>query len=122
MADIKRYAPAPDDKGRSAILETEPANTQTKGGVFRRSTLWATRELPVDITVDGDRSLAEGLGPGTSPTRTACRPAAATARRGRHAGTHPSAATDCSHECGRVVRTASMKPGLLPRAVRGACR
>ncbi|NEA38731.1 cupin domain-containing protein [Streptomyces sp. SID11233] len=67
MADIKRYVLGPDDEGQSAILETEPANVQSKEGFFWRSTLWATQELPVDNTVGGDRSVAEGVGAQREP-------------------------------------------------------
>ncbi|QXE33261.1 cupin domain-containing protein [Streptomyces sp. GMY02] len=57
MADIKRYVLGPDDEGRSVLLESEPANIQSKKGFFWRSTLWATHEIPVDNTIEGDRSL-----------------------------------------------------------------
>lgn len=67
MADIKRYVLGPDDEGRSTILESEPVNIQTKDGFFWRSTLWATQELPVDNTIEGDRSLAEGVGAKREP-------------------------------------------------------
>ncbi|MFJ6393989.1 cupin domain-containing protein [Streptomyces sp. NPDC091972] len=64
MADIKRYVLGPDAGGRSTILETEPTNIQTKDGFFWRSTLWATEEMPVNNTIEGDRSL---VGPQREP-------------------------------------------------------
>ncbi|MFB6549298.1 MULTISPECIES: cupin domain-containing protein [unclassified Streptomyces] len=67
MADIKRLVVGPDNEGRSAVLETEPTNIQTKDGFFWRSTLWATREVPVDNTIEGDRSQMEGLGAQREP-------------------------------------------------------
>ncbi|MFD8686520.1 cupin domain-containing protein [Streptomyces sp. NPDC059651] len=67
MADIKRYVLGPDDKGRSTILATDPTNVQSKEGFFWRSTLWATQETPVDNTIEGDRSLAEGVGARREP-------------------------------------------------------
>ncbi len=60
MGTLHRYVVGPDAGGRSAILETEPINTQSKEGFFWRATLWATRETPVDNSIDGDRSLDPG--------------------------------------------------------------
>ncbi len=67
MAELKRYVVGPDSEGRSAVLETEPTNVQSKEGFFWRSTHWATRETPVDNSIDGDRAVDEELGPRREP-------------------------------------------------------
>jgi hypothetical protein len=53
----KRYVVGPDAEGRSAVLETEQSNIQSKEGFFWRSTLWSTKEMPADNTIEGDRAL-----------------------------------------------------------------
>jgi quercetin dioxygenase-like cupin family protein len=67
MAEFKRYVVGADKDGLSAVLETEPTNVQSKEGFFWRSTLWATQETPVDNSIEGDRSLAEGVGARREP-------------------------------------------------------
>jgi mannose-6-phosphate isomerase-like protein (cupin superfamily) len=67
MLDIKRYVVGPDQDGHSTVLETEPTNVQTKDGFYARATLWATREVPVDNSIEGDRSLTEHLGARREP-------------------------------------------------------
>ena len=57
----------PNEDGKSAVLETEPTNVQTHEGFFWRSTLWATEEVPVDNSIEGDRSDASGLGARREP-------------------------------------------------------
>lgn len=67
MADIKRYVVGPNADGKSAVLATEPTNIQTQDGFFWRSTLWATKEIPVDNSIEGDRSDASQLGARRDP-------------------------------------------------------
>ncbi|GAA3751933.1 hypothetical protein [Streptomyces tremellae] len=67
MPGIRRYVLGPDQDGRSAVLAAGPANVQAEEGFYRRATLWATRELPVDDSVGGDRSLSEGVGARREP-------------------------------------------------------
>ncbi|MFD0021683.1 cupin domain-containing protein [Streptomyces sp. NPDC058382] len=67
MPGIKRYVLGPDQSGRSAVLHSEPTNIQTKEGFYSRATLWATHEIPVDNSIDGDRSLADGVGARREP-------------------------------------------------------
>lgn len=72
-ARLKRYVVGPDAEGRSAVLETEPTNIQSKEGFYWRSTLWATQETPVDNTVEGDRSLVPGARREPAPGGMLCR-------------------------------------------------
>jgi len=67
MANVKRYVVGRDENGKSAVLETEPSNVQSKEGFFWRSTHWATREVPVDNTIEGDRAVDEELGARRDP-------------------------------------------------------
>lgn len=67
MATLNRYVVGKNHEGRSAILETEPTNVQSKEGFFWRSTLWATQETPVDNTIEGDRSMGEDVGARRDP-------------------------------------------------------
>lgn len=67
MAKLNRYVVGKNTDGHSAVLETEPANVQSKEGFFWRSTLWATKETPVDNTIEGDRSLGEDIGARREP-------------------------------------------------------
>jgi hypothetical protein len=67
MPDIKRYVVGPDQDGHSTVLETEPTNIQAKEGFYGRATLWATREIPVDNSIEGDRSLTEDVGARREP-------------------------------------------------------
>jgi mannose-6-phosphate isomerase-like protein (cupin superfamily) len=56
MAKVKRVVIGPDAEQRSAVLYGDSANEQKVPGIFWRSTLWATSELPVDNAVKGDRA------------------------------------------------------------------
>ncbi|NUO57450.1 MAG: cupin domain-containing protein [Hamadaea sp.] len=53
----KRIVVGPNEDGRSAVLDTEQTNVQSKEGFYWRATLWGTRETPADNTIEGDRSL-----------------------------------------------------------------
>lgn len=59
MPRWKRYVVGPDANGKSAVLMQESTNVQEKHGVFWRSTLWSTGEVPVDNSIAGDR--ADGI-------------------------------------------------------------
>ena len=52
----KRYVVGPDANGKSATLMTEATNVQHNPGTFYRATLWATEEVPVDNSIEGDRA------------------------------------------------------------------
>jgi len=67
MAELNRYIVGPDAEGRSAVLEREATNVQSKEGFYWRSTLWSTKEVPVDNRIEGDRSLADGVGARREP-------------------------------------------------------
>jgi quercetin dioxygenase-like cupin family protein len=67
VADIKRYVVGSNDDGLSAVLASEPTNVQTQDGLFWRSTLWATAEVPVDNSIEGDRSMNSDLGASRNP-------------------------------------------------------
>ncbi len=67
MPDIKRYVIGPGQDGHSAVLETELTNVQTREGFYARATLWATREIPVDNSIGGNRSLTEHVGARREP-------------------------------------------------------
>ena len=56
MAKVKRVVIGPNAEQRSAVLYGDSSNEQQVRGIFWRSTLWATSELPVDNTVAGDRA------------------------------------------------------------------
>lgn len=53
----QRLVVGPDENGKSAVLETEQTNVQSKEGFFWRATLWSTKESPADNSIEGDRSL-----------------------------------------------------------------
>jgi hypothetical protein len=57
MAKWKRYVVGPNANGKSAVLMHEATNVQENPGVFYRATLWSTREVPVDNTIDIDRAV-----------------------------------------------------------------
>lgn len=67
MPSLHRYIVGPNDSGKSAVLETQPSNIQSKEGFFWRSTLWATQEFPVDNSIDGDRALDSDIGARREP-------------------------------------------------------
>src|ERR1700682_2020135 len=56
MGKVKRVVIGPNADRRSAVLHGDSTNEQQVPGIFWRSTLWATSELPVDNTVKGDRA------------------------------------------------------------------
>ncbi|WNV82946.1 cupin domain-containing protein [Umezawaea sp. Da 62-37] len=60
MADLHRYVVGLDERGKSAVVMTGVPNQQEKEDFFWRATLWKTKEIPVDNTVPGDRSLDGG--------------------------------------------------------------
>jgi quercetin dioxygenase-like cupin family protein len=65
MADpVKRYVVGLDANDHSAVLMNGVPNQQELNGVLWRATLWKTREIPVDNSIPGDRSLDGG------PTRS----------------------------------------------------
>jgi len=53
----QRYVIGLNEKGKSSVLMTGLSNVQEKDGAFWRATLWKTKEMPVDNTIQGDRSL-----------------------------------------------------------------
>ena len=57
MAKVKRFVIGLNEGQRSAVLYGDSANEQRVPGIFWRSTLWATEELPVDNSVKGDRAV-----------------------------------------------------------------
>lgn len=60
MADLKRYVIGRDTNGKSAVLMEGVTNQQEDPGIMWRGTLWKTREIPVDNSIPGDRSLDGG--------------------------------------------------------------
>ncbi|MEH2488680.1 cupin domain-containing protein [Bradyrhizobium sp. AZCC 2230] len=57
MAKWKRYVVGLNAAGKSAVLMDEATNVQENPGIFYRATLWGTKEVPVDNSIDTDRSL-----------------------------------------------------------------
>src|ERR1700755_3075735 len=64
---VNRFVVGPDAQNRSAVLQRGLTNVQSREGFYWRATLWATRETPVDKTIDGDRSQTPGLGARREP-------------------------------------------------------
>ncbi|MFD6697916.1 MULTISPECIES: cupin domain-containing protein [unclassified Microbacterium] len=60
MADLKRYVIGRDENGKSSVLMEGVTNQQEDPGIMWRGTLWKTREIPVDNSIRGDRSLDGG--------------------------------------------------------------
>jgi quercetin dioxygenase-like cupin family protein len=58
---VNRFVVGADPLGRSAVRQQGLTNVQSHEGVYWSATLWATRETPVDNTIDGDRSQTPGL-------------------------------------------------------------
>ncbi len=56
ISKYKRYVIGRNEEGKSAVLMDEATNVQENPGFFWRATLWSTREVPVDNTIDGDRA------------------------------------------------------------------
>jgi hypothetical protein len=59
---VNRFVVGPDAENRLAVIQRGLTNVQSREGSYRRATLCATQESPVDNTIDGDRSLKPGLG------------------------------------------------------------
>jgi len=57
MALIKRTVIGANSDKKSAVLYQDSTNEQDTPGVVRRSTLWASAELPVDNSIKGDRAV-----------------------------------------------------------------
>lgn len=58
MAKWKRYVLGNDENGRSRVLETEASMVKENPDNFYRVEVWATAEMPVDNSIEGDRALA----------------------------------------------------------------
>src|ERR1700730_17708308 len=56
MGKVKRVVIGPNEEQKSAVLHGDSSNEQQVPGIFWRSTLWATEELPVDNSIKGDRA------------------------------------------------------------------
>jgi hypothetical protein len=56
----QRYVIGLNENGQSSVLITGLSNVQEKENAFWRATLWKTKEMPVDNTIPGDRSLDGG--------------------------------------------------------------
>jgi mannose-6-phosphate isomerase-like protein (cupin superfamily) len=56
MGNVKRVVIGPNEDQKSAVLHGDSTNEQQVPGIFWRSTLWATTELPVDNAIKGDRA------------------------------------------------------------------
>ncbi len=52
----KRYVVGPDADGKSAVLSSEASNVQSNPGIFWRSTLWGSDQIPVDNSRTDDRA------------------------------------------------------------------
>jgi mannose-6-phosphate isomerase-like protein (cupin superfamily) len=57
MGKVKRVVVGPNEDQKSAVLHGDSTNEQHVPGIFWRSTLWATTELPVDNAIVGDRGV-----------------------------------------------------------------
>src|ERR1700682_2894839 len=57
MGKVKRVVIGPNQDQKSAVRHGDSTNEQQVPGVFWRSTVWATEELPVDNSLTGDRAL-----------------------------------------------------------------
>jgi hypothetical protein len=56
MPIVKRAVIGRNSDGKSAVILRDSPNHQEVPEIFWRSTLWATTELPVDNTIEGDRA------------------------------------------------------------------
>jgi quercetin dioxygenase-like cupin family protein len=56
MGKVKRVVVGLNEDQRSAVIHGDSTNEQQVPGIFWRSTLWATEELPVDNSLKGDRA------------------------------------------------------------------
>lgn len=57
MGKVKRVVIGPNEEQKSAVIHGDSVNEQQMPGIFWRSTLWATTELPVDNAIRGDRAV-----------------------------------------------------------------
>ncbi|MGH7106788.1 MAG: cupin domain-containing protein [Acetobacteraceae bacterium] len=57
MSKVRRVVIGPNGADKSAVLHEDAENFQEAPGFFWRSTLWATRELPPDNDIRGDRAV-----------------------------------------------------------------
>ena len=55
MPHVNRVVIGADRDKKSAVIYRDSPNHQEEAGIFWRSTLWATTELPVNNTIPGDR-------------------------------------------------------------------
>jgi mannose-6-phosphate isomerase-like protein (cupin superfamily) len=55
MPNVNRAVIGRNSEGKSAVILRNSPNHQEVPEIFWRSTLWATTELPVDNTIEGDR-------------------------------------------------------------------
>ena len=58
MWKYKRYVVGPNHEGKSYVIQDQASNVMNAPGHFHRADLWCTAEMPVDNTIDEDRSLA----------------------------------------------------------------
>jgi mannose-6-phosphate isomerase-like protein (cupin superfamily) len=56
VAKVKRVVIGLNKERKSAVLLGDSTNEQQVPGIVWRSTLWATNELPVDNSLEGDRA------------------------------------------------------------------
>ena len=56
LSKYKRYVVGRNENGKSAVITDEAHNVQEVPGFFWRATLWSTREVPVDNSIEGDRA------------------------------------------------------------------
>lgn len=56
MPHVNRIVIGVNDEKKSAVIFRDSPNHQEVPGIFWRSTLWATTELPVNNQVPGDRA------------------------------------------------------------------
>ncbi len=53
----KRYVVGPNAQGKSAVLSDAATNVQENPGIFWRSTIWGSSEIPVDNANTNDRAV-----------------------------------------------------------------
>jgi len=61
---MARIAVVSIDLARARAIAGRGLGARRRPGFYRRATLWATRETPVDNTIEGDRSLTPVWGAG----------------------------------------------------------
>lgn len=57
MSKVRRVVIGENRAGQSAVIHGDAENFQEMPAFFWRSTLWATRELPPDNDISGDRAV-----------------------------------------------------------------